>query len=75
MGQYEKIATKILIRSTKEFNPFGLLTDLQATPAFITSLSDATTDFKNLFSGESSVETFFRGNLNFLEIIPKPMLR
>lgn len=75
MGQYEKIATKIIMRSTKEFNPFGLLTDLQATPAFISSLSDATTDFKNLFSGKSSVESFFRNNLNFLEVIPKPMLR
>ena len=75
MSQYEKIAAKIMMRTTKEFNPIGLLTDLQATPSFITSLSDATTDFKKVFAGDSDVETFFRNNINFLELLPKPMIR
>ena len=72
MGQYERVAAKILMRATKEFDPFDLIGSMQTTPIFIATLVEAKQDLKNLFAGSSSLERFFRSNLNFLEIIPNP---
>lgn len=75
MDQYERMACKILMRSTKEFNPFSLLGDIQTTPVFISTLSDTIDSVKDVFSGNGSVESFIRSNLNFMELVPNPMAR
>lgn len=72
MDQYEKVAAKIVMRATSEFNPFDLIGSLQTTPIFISTLVEANQDLRNVFSGNTSIERFFRKNLNFLEIIPNP---
>lgn len=75
MGQYEKVAARIILRATKEFDPFALVGSIQTTPAFISKLSEATTDFKGLFAGDGDILEFFRNNISFTELIPNPMTR
>lgn len=75
LSQYEKLATKIMLRSTNEFNPFKTFTDLNSTPAFITNMRETAQDFKKLFEGDQDVMRFFSNTFNFLEVIPNPSLR
>lgn len=75
MGQYEKVAARIILRATKEFDPFSLVGAVQTTPAFISKLSEATADFKGLFAGDGDILEFFRNNISFTELIPNPMTR
>lgn len=75
MGQYEQKGAKIMMRSLKEFNPFSVFGDIQTTPAFISKVSTTLTDFKGLFTGDTDIDRLFRHNVNFLELVPNPMVR
>jgi hypothetical protein len=75
MSQYEKLATNVILRSTKEFNPFTLLGDLQSTPSFITKMSDVKKDFVKTFEGDGDVQKFFTNTFKFLELVPNPGIR
>lgn len=75
LGQYEKLAAKILQRSTNEFNPFKTLTDLSATPVFITNMRETGQNFVKLFDGEQDTMKFFSNTFSFLEVIPNPTIR
>jgi hypothetical protein len=70
MGQYQRVMTRILMRSSTEFDPFQLIGSVQTTPAFITKMTKTKKDLINVFSGNSSMEKFFTKNLNFLELAP-----
>lgn len=70
MGQYQRVMTRILMRSSTEFDPFQLIGSVQTTPAFITKMAQTKKDLTNVFSGNSSMEKFFTKNFNFLELAP-----
>ena len=78
MSQYEKLATRIAIRSLNEFDPISLLGELQTTPVFIDKGSQVASDFKKLFDGkgkDGEVLSFFRNNISFLELMPNPNIK
>ena len=78
MSQYEKLATRIAMRSLNEFDPISLLGQLQTTPVFIDKGSQVASDFKKLFDGkgkDGEVLSFFRNNISFLELMPNPNIK
>lgn len=75
LNHYEKLAAKILLRSGNEFRPLKTLTDISATPVFITNMRETGQDFVKLFEGNQDVMKFFTNTFNFLEVIPNPMTR
>ena len=75
MDQYERLAAKIILNTTNEFDPISLLGSIQSTPTFVTALGKLKGDFNNLFTGHTDMETFFRNNFRFLENVPNPMTR
>ena len=75
MDQYERLAAKIILNTTNEFDPISLLGSVQSTPTFVTALGKLSGDFNNLFTGHTDMETFFRNNFRFLENVPNPMTR
>ena len=75
MGHLERQGARILMRATREFDPFDLIGSVQTTPSFIAKLEETKRDFKNLFAGNSNTERFFRRAFNFLEVIPQPLAR
>jgi hypothetical protein len=74
--QYERLAMKVMYKSTNEFDPFGnTLGSIQAEPAFVSTLATVKKDFGTMISGKTSLAKFLHNNIQFAELLPNPVTK
>ena len=70
--QMTQMLMKVGYKSMNDLDVFsGLFASVSATPAFVKILGDATTDFKQVMTGDKEFSKALKENFKLLELLPK----